>query len=178
MNIEDTLYYISSYLNDYNSINNFCQINQLNNKLCSQPHFWINLFEKNNYNLPEPLPQTKKEWLRSFYAIQKTNFIINYIKNNKGSTKYSFNQINKNPNYFLLLQEFNITKLYIITYLEKLIKKNKNIIKIDINYSNFTNTFTIFFYNTNNNFDSVTQLNQTHITQFLYNALYDNAIND
>jgi hypothetical protein len=82
MDINDINENILSYLDDYDSIKNFCQINSSTQYLCSQNYFWKILFNQWGYTYPEPLPQTPNEWQKSFRAIYGTNQIIGYLNNN------------------------------------------------------------------------------------------------
>lgn len=118
---------ILNQLNDYETINHYCQLDQFHRHHCDIK-FWINLFDRFGYNHPQPLPRTVDEWKRSFYAIYYTNDIIDKIHHDE---KQEFDVISTDLNYFKKL----LDKLYITTY--RSFNENEFIKNIEIFYQPF-----------------------------------------
>jgi len=117
--MEDIVHQISLQIEDPKSLVHFCQANKFNYKICSQPIFWINIFNKWGLELPEQLPNNTNDWINEFYAIYHTNMIMSYlalttdqinnqdvyIKNNElkitqYSTSYHFKNVIQNASFF------------------------------------------------------------------------------
>jgi hypothetical protein len=113
MELEDIQKNILYNIDDFNSLVNYCHLNKQTQQICSSKSFWINLFNEWGLDLPINIPNSFNGWLNEFYAIYNTNNILYYltlrtsthpqVETSIVSTKYTFNHIYYDLNYFITL---------------------------------------------------------------------------
>jgi len=197
MEVDDIVYAISTHINDYHDLIQFCYINQNNMRICSQPGFWIHIFNEWGLPIPEQLPTNLNEWVKEFYARYHTNDILFELSQTKsinpnfstsGSiTFYQFNHIKQELDYFIkLFKLIGIDTQPYYTYL------NTNHFHIEDNTLNIKQLFILYYHNIgiyrimidfnntlHNKYKPSLMFNDitlSQITTFLYNSLYDNAL--
>lgn len=163
---------ILNVLNDYETINNYCQVDQYHHNICLQNEFWMNLFDRHHFHYPNVVPTNSDEWKRVFRATYYTHEIISRIQLLPLNSLITFNYNGNIDDLRKILKKIHIhLHNYINTYL-----KNISIKYISIKYIDFRKKPFNLRLDLNNNSSTYIDLSLGEMRQFLYNILYEDLI--
>ncbi len=110
MEIEDIRQTILYEMNDIHDVENICYTDHLYNKLCTDKHFWIHFYKKNNINFPNNIYNNVDDYIKEYKHIinlmnETTKLIHNMVLGNKNTVyKFRFNKKKINMNVLALDQ--------------------------------------------------------------------------
>lgn len=90
MNQVDDVMEIIYSMSDAKTIHAFCNSSKKINQLCQQSTFWIQYFHTHQFPIPNPVPQSLKEWIHAAVEAEKIIQIQHFVSEMMNDTNHVY----------------------------------------------------------------------------------------